>query len=108
MIIHHEGTHDPMTLLKLKRHAQITIPADLRRQFHLEEGDYLEAEVTEAGILLKPVSVVEREAAWDRVIEVMDSVHAKQPHSDQSPQAQEEEIADMIKASRRDHAQRRP
>ena len=97
-----------MALLKLKRHAQITIPAELRRQFHLEEGDYLEAEVTEAGILLKPVAVIEREAAWDRVIEVMDSVQAKQPPSGQSPQAQEEEIADMIQASRRDHAERRP
>jgi AbrB family looped-hinge helix DNA binding protein len=97
-----------MALLKLKRHAQVTIPAELRKQFNLEEGDYLEAEVTQAGILLKPVSVVQREQTWDRVIEVMDNVHAKQPHSDQSPQKQEEEIATIIKSSRRKHAKRRP
>jgi AbrB family looped-hinge helix DNA binding protein len=97
-----------MALLKLKRHAQVTIPAELRRQFNLEEGDYLEAEATAAGILLKPVSVVQREQAWDRVIEVMEHVHAKQPHSDQSPQEQEEEIATIIKSSRRKHAKRRP
>jgi AbrB family looped-hinge helix DNA binding protein len=103
-----EGVHDPMALLKLKRHAQVTIPAELRKQFNLEEGDYLEAEVTHAGILLKPVSVVQREQTWDRVIEVMDNVHAKQPHSDQSPQEQEEEIATIIKSSRRKHAKRRP
>jgi hypothetical protein len=38
----------------------------------------------------------------------MDNVHAKQPHSDQSPQKQEEEIATIIKSSRRKHAKRRP
>ncbi len=101
------GTDDPMALLKLKRHAQVTIPADLRKQFHLEEGDYLEAEATNDGILLKPVSVVKRDKAWDKVIEVMESVHAKQPHSDQSPQEQEEEIATIVTASRQNHAKRR-
>lgn len=97
-----------MALLKLKRHAQVTIPTELRKQFNLEEGDYLEAEATSAGILLKPVSVVDRDKAWDQVIEVMDSVHAKQPASDRSPQEQEEEIADIIKESRQMHAERRP
>lgn len=102
-----EGTYDPMALLKLKRHAQVTIPAELRKQFNLEEGDYLEAEATAAGILLKPVSVIEREKAWDRVIRVMEGVHAKQPHSDRSPTEQEEEIATIVKSSRRKHANRR-
>jgi AbrB family looped-hinge helix DNA binding protein len=102
-----EGTHDPMALLRLKRHAQITIPAELRKQFHLEEGDYLEVEATAAGILLKPISVVSREAAWDNVIEVMENVHAKQPHSDRTPEEQEADIVEIVKASRRKHAKRR-
>ena len=102
-----EGMHDPMALLKLKRHAQITIPAELRKQFNLEEGDYLEAEVTDSGILLKPVSIIEREKAWDRVVEVMEGVHAKQPPSDISAKEQEEEIAEIVKSSRRKHAKRR-
>lgn len=96
-----------MALLKLKRHAQVTIPADLRKQFNLEEGDYLEVVATTAGILLKPVSVVEREQAWDKVMEVMEHVHAKQPHSAQSPEEQEAEIATIVKASRRKHVKRR-
>jgi AbrB family looped-hinge helix DNA binding protein len=103
-----EGIHDPMALLKLKRHAQITIPAELRKQFNLEEGDYLEALATQAGILLKPMSVIEREQAWDKVLEVMDQVHAKQPPSDRSPHEQEEEIATIIKTTRRKYAKRRP
>jgi AbrB family looped-hinge helix DNA binding protein len=102
-----EGIHDPMALLRLKRHAQITIPAELRKQFNLEEGDYLEAQATPAGILLKPMSVVEREKAWDKVVEVMEQVHAKQSYRDRSPQTQEEEIAQIVKVSHQQHAKRR-
>jgi hypothetical protein len=32
----------------------------MRKKFHLSEGDYLKAEATGAGILLKSVTVVER------------------------------------------------
>ncbi len=51
-----------MTLLKILRSGQITLPAEIRKQFHLKEGDYLEAAATKEGILLKPVAVIER---WD-------------------------------------------
>lgn len=93
-----------MALLKLRRAAQITLPAELRKQFNLAEGDYLEAEAVKEGILLKPVSVVERQKGWQRVLDVMERVHAKQPKSKKSPKEQEEEIADMIKEYRRTHA----
>ena len=41
-----------MALVRLKRAAQITLPLELRKRFNLEEGDYLEAEAVEDGILL--------------------------------------------------------
>ena len=91
-----------MALLKLKRAAQITIPAELRKQFNLEEGDYLEAEAVEEGILLKPVTVMSRRKAWDKVVEVMERVHAKQPPSDKSPKEQEEELTRIIKGLRKE------
>jgi AbrB family looped-hinge helix DNA binding protein len=98
-----------MALVRLKRAAQITLPVELRKRFNLKEGDYLEAEAVEDGILLKPVSVVERQKAWEQVREVLDRVHAKLPRSDKSPQAQEEEITRIIKDQRRDDAAvRRP
>jgi AbrB family looped-hinge helix DNA binding protein len=93
-----------MALVRVKRAGQVTLPAELRKQFHLEEGDYLEAEAVENGILFKPVSVVERQKAWERVREVLDRVHAKLPHSDKSPQEQEEEITRVIKELRQDDA----
>jgi AbrB family looped-hinge helix DNA binding protein len=93
-----------MALVRVKRAGQVTLPAELRKQFHLEEGDYLEAEAVENGILFKPVSVVERQKAWERVREVLDRVHAKLPRSDKSPQEQEEEISRVIKELRQDDA----
>ena len=60
-----------MALLRLKRAAQITIPAELRKRFNLEEGDYLEAEAVEEGILLKPVTVMEREQARQALRELL-------------------------------------
>lgn len=96
-----------MALLKILRSAQITLPAELRRQFNLTEGDYLEAQAVTEGILLKPVSVIERQKAWDRVFRVLKKVHAQQPPSTKSPREQEEEIAREIKAFRKQHAARR-
>lgn len=96
-----------MALLKLRRAAQLTLPAELRRQFNLEEGDYLEAEAVKEGILLRPVSIIEREHARKRLLEVMDRVHAKMPPSTKAPQEEEEEIAREIKQHRQEHAHRR-
>ena len=92
-----------MALLKLRRAAQITLPAELRRQFHLAEGDYLEAEAVKEGILLRPVSIIEREHARKRLVEVMDRVHAKLPPS-KDPLEEEQEIAQEIKHYRKEHA----
>jgi AbrB family looped-hinge helix DNA binding protein len=93
-----------MALVRVKRAGQVTLPAELRKQFHLEEGDYLEAEAVENGILFRPVSVVERQKAWEQVREVLDRVHAKLSRSDKSPQEQEEEITRIIKELRQDDA----
>ena len=97
-----------MPLVKLRRAGQITLPVELREQFALEEGAYLEAEAVRDGILLKPVTVVERAKARQELRDLLDRVHAKQPPSDKTPLEQEEEIAEMVKDFRREHAQDRP
>ena len=93
-----------MPLVKVRRFAQLTIPAQLRKQFNLAEGDYLEAEAVKEGILLKPVTVMEREKAWQKLSALLDKVHARQPKSNKSPKEEEEEIARMVKAFRKQHA----
>lgn len=43
------------TLLKIKKWSQVTLPVEIRAEFNLLEGDYLEMEKVEGGILLRPV-----------------------------------------------------
>lgn len=102
-----QGAPYAMSLVKVRRAGQITLPAELREQFALEEGAYLEAEAVQGGILLKPMAVVEREKARQELLAIMARVHAKQSSTDQSPEQQEEEIVEMIKEFRREHAQDR-
>jgi AbrB family looped-hinge helix DNA binding protein len=64
-----------MTLVKVRRSAQITLPRDIREAARLGEGDYLEAEVTEGGtILLKPVSIAGREPTPEQEVEILAAV----------------------------------
>jgi AbrB family looped-hinge helix DNA binding protein len=90
-----------MALLKIIRSNQITLPAELRKQFDLSEGDYVDAQATAEGILLKPVSIVDRQKASKALLKLLDRVHAQQPSSATSPAEQEEVIAQEVKAYRK-------
>jgi AbrB family looped-hinge helix DNA binding protein len=64
-----------MALVRLRRAAQITLPHDIREAARLKEGDYLEAEVTDAGaILLKPVNIAHREPTPEQEAEILSVV----------------------------------
>ena len=65
----------PVSLVKIRRAAQITLPRDIREAARLEEGDYLEAELTESGtILLRPVSIAGREPTPEQETEILAAV----------------------------------
>lgn len=96
-----------MALLRLRRAAQITLPAELRKQFKLVEGDYVEAKAVAEGILLKPVTVVDREQGWAQIVGATASVEEREPGRKQSTGAQEQEIAAQVKSSRKRRAQDR-
>ncbi len=90
-----------MAILKVRRFSQITLPSKIRRKFKLSEGDYLEVEEVKQGILLKPVSVVEKEIAWEKVFKAMEGVKEKKKPSKKSLRAKEQEIARLVKGSRK-------
>jgi len=81
-----------MPLTKMTRNGQVTLPAEARRKLRLKEGDYLEAEVVGDGVLLRPVSVVDREVAWQQLFDAMNSVKYVGPE----PEPSEDETMDMI------------
>jgi AbrB family looped-hinge helix DNA binding protein len=93
-----------MALVKVRRSAQITLPAEVRRAYNLTEGDCLEVEPVEAGILLKPVASAERKRFWQDLHESASKVRDSMPKRGQSPKEEEEEIAEAVKAFRREHA----
>lgn len=90
-----------MPLVKIKRFAQVTLPPEVRKKFNLVEGDYLEAEAVEDGILLKPVTVIERKKAWDHLFEVLDKVEDRKPKRQRNIRKDEEEAAQMVKDFRK-------
>lgn len=56
-----------MPLVTVKPKFQVTIPAGLRKDIDLREGDLMEATLVGDGILLRPKDVVDRNAAADRI-----------------------------------------
>ncbi len=70
-------------------------------------GDLLEATIQDNVIVLKPKVVVDRQQAWEKIEHAMASVQDRAPNPQQSPQEQEEEIVEIIKEYRQDHAKRR-
>jgi AbrB family looped-hinge helix DNA binding protein len=89
-----------MALIRVLRTGQITLPAELRRKFRLNEGDLLEAAEAEGGILLRPVSVVDREQTWERVLSAPQSVRYTGPEPRPSPEEEERLIFEAVEAAR--------
>ena len=56
-----------MPFVTVKPKFQVTIPAKLRGDIGLHEGDIMEATIVGEGILLRPMDVVDRNAAADRI-----------------------------------------
>jgi len=96
-----------MARIRVLRDGQVTLPAALRQKLKLAEGDWLEAEVIEDGLLLKPLSD-ESERAWQRVLDAPKSVRYIGPDPRPNPEEEEEWLAEEIKAARlEEHAKSR-
>ena len=91
-----------MTVIMVRRNAQLTLPADVRRALNVQEGDFLKAEMVEGGVLLKPVAPVQRERAWQRIKEITALVRDLEPNPNEDLVAEEERIAEEVKRLRRE------
>lgn len=94
-------------LIKVKRHFQLTIPAALREKIQLAVGDYVQADVENGKIVIRPVVVVSpekdqrtataknKQAAYDMLDELWAAM------KDQDSQEIEEAIDEAVKAVRK-------
>ena len=53
-----------MARTTLRARGQLTLPEEIRTAARLEEGDLLDAEITDEGILLRPRKVIDATQAW--------------------------------------------
>ena len=53
-----------MSISIVRGKGQITLPREIREAAHLEEGDPVEVEMTDEGILLRPQKVIDSTQAW--------------------------------------------
>jgi AbrB family looped-hinge helix DNA binding protein len=97
-----------MTLVRMLRGGQVTLPAEVRQKLKLVQGDYLEAEVVENGVLLKPVSDIERQRALAQMFAAKARVRPTPEQAKKSSEEQEREIFEEMKAMRREYVQGRP
>lgn len=93
-----------MTIMKVRRAAQVTLPVDVRKALNVKEGDYLEAELVSGGVLLKPVSLVERKRAWSGIVDAVSQVEDTEPQPGEDVTAEEEAIAKEVAVARKKHA----
>lgn len=53
-----------MPLVKVKRFAQVTIPAEIRQKAHIEEGDLVDVEYEDNRIVIIPKRVTDKSIDW--------------------------------------------
>jgi AbrB family looped-hinge helix DNA binding protein len=53
-----------MSISRVRGKGQITLPREIREAARLEEGDPVEFEMTEDGILMRPQKVIDATQAW--------------------------------------------
>ncbi len=82
-----------MPFVTVKPKFQVTIPAKLRRDIDLHEGDIMEATLVDDGILFRPKEVVDRNAAADRIAA---NFAAAQPQPGDLDRSEDEIMTDTI------------
>jgi AbrB family looped-hinge helix DNA binding protein len=54
----------PVSLTKVTRHGQVTLPAAVRRAVNVDEGDYIEVRVEGDTIILTPKKLIDKSQAY--------------------------------------------
>jgi AbrB family looped-hinge helix DNA binding protein len=93
-----------MALVRVLRGGQVTLPAAVRQKLKLARGDYLAAEVVENGVLLRPVSDIQREKALAQMFAAKARVRPAPAQARKDLEQQEREIFEEVSAMRLQYA----
>jgi AbrB family looped-hinge helix DNA binding protein len=91
-----------MALIKMLRGGMFTLPATTRKELGLKEGDYVEVQVVDGEVRLKPVEIVDRKEAWRKIREAQASVRYIGPEPRPTPEEEEQWIFDVLAEDKRD------
>jgi len=53
-----------MPILKITRNGVVTLPVQFRKVLGLRQGDFVNAEIHDGRIILKPAKIIDSEDAW--------------------------------------------
>lgn len=95
-----------MPLIKVIRHGQVTLPAEFRQTLAIRDGDYLEAQLQQDQIVLKPTVVLDRAQAIKKLQQLMNRVGKRHEHI---PEAKvEQDVLEAIQTVRQqDYAKKK-
>ena len=94
-----------MALIRMLRGGMFTLPATTRKELGLKEGDYVEVQVVDGEVRLKPVTLVNPREAERRLDEILSRVTPREHRPERSEDELVSEVADLIRQTRREHAE---
>jgi AbrB family looped-hinge helix DNA binding protein len=65
-----------MPLVRVKQKFQVTLPAEVREELHIEEGDLLETVVHDDSVVLTPKAVVDKKSLDAYLTERLEELRA--------------------------------
>jgi len=87
-----------MSLVKVKRFAQVTIPVDIRRKARIEQGDFVDVSYDNKHIIITPKRVSDKTVDWARKFEeALGSVRASAKRTGITTKA----VDDAVKSARK-------
>ncbi|MXZ81358.1 MAG: AbrB/MazE/SpoVT family DNA-binding domain-containing protein [Gammaproteobacteria bacterium] len=91
-----------MTLVTVKPKFRVTIPAKLRKDINLQEGDIMEAVRVDDGILFRVKRAVDQDTISDRIASTLAEVRVPPEDTGRSENEVMEDAIAEISASRRE------
>lgn len=85
-----------MALVKLLRGGLLTVPAEVRKRLKLKDGDYLDLQIEDGTLTLRPVAVIDREKAWGRLMAIVERDKWIGPEPRPSPEEEERWIFETL------------